>query len=82
MARSTGDHRRWLAWIFGAALLAAVVSVALHFSEGREFVLLAESAEPSWLLVALLLQATTYLPQAAIWRGVSHAAGFPLPGVR
>ena len=79
MARSTGDRRRWLAWIFGAALLAAVVSVALHFSEGREFVLLAESAEPSWLFVAFALQAATYVAQAAIWRGVSRAAGHPVP---
>jgi Mg2+-importing ATPase len=79
VARSTGDRRRWLPWLFGAALLAAVVSVALHFSEGREFVLLAESAEPSWLFVALVLQGATYLPQATIWRSVSHAAGFPLP---
>ena len=76
---ATARRSGWLAWIFGAALLAAVVSVALHFSEGREFVLLAESAEPSWLLLALLLQAATYVPQAEIWRRVSRAAGFPLP---
>jgi Mg2+-importing ATPase len=79
VARATENRSRWLAWLFGAALLAAVVSVALRFSEGREFVLLTESAEPSWLLVAFLLQAATYASQASVWRGASRTAGFPVP---
>jgi Mg2+-importing ATPase len=70
---------RWLAWIFGAALLAAVIVAALRFSEAREFVRLAENAEPWWLLVALALQAGTYLAQGQIWRSVGRASGFPLP---
>jgi Mg2+-importing ATPase len=47
---------RWLSWLFGGALLAAVIWGALHFSEERAFVRLAERAEPLWLAVALLLQ--------------------------
>jgi hypothetical protein len=32
-----GRGARWLSWIFGAAILAVVVAAALHFSEGRQF---------------------------------------------
>ena len=67
-----------LSWFLGAALLAAVVAAALHFSEERAFVRLAERAEPLWLVVALLLQAGTYVAQGAIWRRVGAAAGYQL----
>lgn len=69
----------WLAWLLGAALLASVVAGALHFSEERAFVRLAEQAEPWWLAVAVLLQAGTYLAQGEIWRRVAAASGNPLP---
>jgi Mg2+-importing ATPase len=49
------------------------VLVALHFSEGRQFVRLATQARPGWILVAALLQAATYLGQGQIWRLVTHA---------
>ena len=75
-ARQRNRHR--MAWLFGLALLGAMVSIALHFSEGREFVRIAERAEPWWLLVAVVLQAGTYLAQGQIWRTVARAAGFPL----
>ena len=65
-----GRSARWLSWILGAALLATVITAALHFSEGEAFVRLAEHAEPWWLLVALLLQAGTYVAQGGIWRRV------------
>jgi Mg2+-importing ATPase len=71
-----GAH--WKAWLSGMILLGAVVTVALHFSEGHEFIRLAERAEPWWLTVAVLLQAGTYLVQSQIWRTVAHAARFPL----
>lgn len=77
---ATDMHRgiHWMRWLSGAILLGAVVGVALHFSEGREFIRLAERAEPRWLIVAVVLQAGTYLAQGEIWRTVAHAAGFPL----
>ena len=74
-----GGATRWLTWLFGGALLAAVVGVALHFSEGREFLRLAEAAEPWWLGIAVALQAATYLAQGEVWRGVGRAAGIALP---
>lgn len=82
---STGGHpharraARWFSWVFGVAMLAAVVIAALHFSDEREFVHLAERAEPCWLAVAVLLQAGTYFAQGETWRVVTRAAAVPLP---
>lgn len=82
---STGGHpharrvARWFSWLFGVAMLAAVVIAALHFSEQREFVRLAEQAEPWWLTVAVLLQAGTYLAQGETLRVVTRAAAVPVP---
>ena len=69
----------WLAWMLGAAVLAAVVIAALHFSEQREFARLLAQAKPGWLLVAIVLQAATYLAQAEVIRGASQATGVFLP---
>jgi uncharacterized protein (TIRG00374 family) len=65
-------RRRWQLgrWWFGLALMAAVILVAAHWTEGREFALLLRRAAPEWLLLAALLQAATYLAQAAVWRVV------------
>jgi len=70
---------QWISWILGVAALAAVVVMALHFSEGREFIGLAERAEPWWLALAFILQAGTYWAQGEVFRGVGRAARFRLP---
>ena len=54
---------RWLTWLFGFAMLGAVVLGAAHFSEGRQFVGLAAHAHPHWIAIAALFQALTYLGQ-------------------
>lgn len=69
---------RRASWLFGAALLATVIAAAKHYSEGEDFVRLAEQAKPWWLAVAFLLQAGTYLAQGEVWRHVGAAAGAPL----
>ncbi len=74
----TRRRLQWLSWILGAVLLGAVVAVALRFSEAQEFVHLAERAQPWWFLLALALQAATYLAQGQIWRGVARAAKWTL----
>jgi Mg2+-importing ATPase len=56
------------------ALLAAVVAVVLRSAEEREFVRLAERAQPAWLVVAFLLQAATYLFQSEVWQAVLRPA--------
>jgi Mg2+-importing ATPase len=60
-------------------LLAVVIVAALHFSEEREFIDLAERAQPGWLLAALILQAATYAAQGEVWRSVPAACGHTLP---
>ena len=77
-ARTPGSISTWLPWLLGAALLALVIGAALHLSDGREFVSLAEHATPQWLAVSLLLQAATYIAQGEIWRRAGSAAGTPL----
>lgn len=57
-----------LSWLVGIAMLAGVVLVALHWSEERELVRVAESARPWWIAVATALQAFTYLAQGQVWR--------------
>jgi uncharacterized protein (TIRG00374 family) len=52
--------------------------VALHFSESREFVRIAERAQPGWLLAAVALQAATYVAEGQVWRTVAQAVQFPL----
>jgi Mg2+-importing ATPase len=69
----------WVSWLLGAGLLAVVIAGAVHSSEEQAFLLLAERAEPSWLMLALLLQAGTYVAQGGIWRVVSAACGDILP---
>jgi len=66
-------------WWLGIALLAAVVLVVLQRSEEREFVRLLEAVSPAWLAAALVLQASTYLARAEIWRGLTRTASAALP---
>ncbi|MHB8872560.1 MAG: lysylphosphatidylglycerol synthase transmembrane domain-containing protein [Myxococcaceae bacterium] len=61
------------------ALLAVVVIAALHVSEEREFVRIAERTQPWWLAIAIFLQAGTYLAQGESWRVVTRAAGVAVP---
>ena len=70
---------QWFSWIFGFAVLAAVIIAVLHFSEERELVRITENAQPWWLAIAILLQAGTYLAQGETWRVVTRAAKFSVP---
>lgn len=70
---------QWFSWIFGFAVLAAVIIAALHFSEERELLRITENAQPSWLAVATFLQVGTYFAQGETWRVVTRAAKFPVP---
>jgi uncharacterized protein (TIRG00374 family) len=66
----TGRLRRVLSWLPGVLLLAGLVAVATHFSEGRKFAGLLEQARPAWILMAALLQGGTYVCAAAVWQRV------------
>lgn len=79
------DSRRsrgsWINWLFGAAILASVVVLALHASDARRFPELIERARPKWLLAGVLCQSATYLAQSSIWRMVARADDRPLPSM-
>jgi uncharacterized protein (TIRG00374 family) len=68
----------WLSWILGSALLVAVVVAVLHFSDQRAFFRVAQQAKLKWLVLALLLQACTYVAQGSIWRAVVRGGRNPL----
>ena len=70
---------RWLSWALGAAVLAAVVVAATHFSEEREFARLVQQAKLDWLAVAIMLQVATYFAQAEVFRVAPQNAGVLLP---
>jgi Mg2+-importing ATPase len=70
--------QRWLPWLLGVAVLAAVVLASLHLAEERAFIHLLGQVESAWLLAALILQAGTYLSQGATWRLVLQRAGMQL----
>lgn len=64
-----------LRWTFTLILLVAVLSAAIHFSEEKDFLKILEEASPIWILVGLLLQATTYLSQSYLWKIGLKVAG-------
>jgi uncharacterized membrane protein YbhN (UPF0104 family) len=68
---------RWIPWVFGLAILAAVGLFAAHRSEWQELVRLAAHIQPAWLLLGLLLQIGTYSAGALIWQRIIVRAGTP-----
>ncbi len=70
----------WIPWLLGAAALAALVAVVLHLAEERAFLHLLEQSQPGWLVLAVALQAVTYLAQARVWNVVLSHDGHTVPG--
>jgi len=66
---------RWLAPVFGVLCLSAVFLAVRHFSDEQAFLRLAREADPSWFVVALVLQALTYPVQGEIWRKIARVDG-------
>jgi Mg2+-importing ATPase len=73
-----GSRLDWVAWLLGAAVLAAVVAASMHLAEEESFIRLLAATNPAWLVVALLLQATTYVLQGAVWRLTIYSGGHAL----
>lgn len=69
--------RTGLAWVAGLVGILALVLVVLHLGSLERMVALARSARPGWLLLALLVQAGTYLCAALVWRQALRHAGHP-----
>lgn len=70
---------RRVSWLLGLALLGTVVAVVARRSEAEAFVRVAQEAEPWWLLLAVGLQAGTYVVHGQVWRHLARAAGHRLP---
>lgn len=77
--RSGGHALRNVQIAIGLVAVAGLVTLVVHFGEGRAFVRLVEEAEPWWLVLALGLQAGTYLTQAGVWHAVLTRAGESSP---
>ena len=73
-----GKIAKWIPWLVGLAVLAAVIAASLHFTENKAFFELLSRAQPMWLFVAAGLQAATYVVEGIVWRQISAAAGFNL----
>ncbi|MGZ3458830.1 MAG: lysylphosphatidylglycerol synthase transmembrane domain-containing protein [Archangium sp.] len=66
---------RWW-WLPGVVLLVGLVAFVLaRHAEEREFLHLLRQARPAWLLVALLLQVSTYLCDGVLWQRVLARTG-------
>lgn len=65
----------WAGWLFGLLAFLMVIAVAAHLGDIRRSVELLRSLSPGWLLLALLLQAATYLSLALAWQNGLHHAG-------
>jgi hypothetical protein len=68
----------WHLLLGGLLLLGALIFLVSHLGEIERFLLLAERAEPLWLLGALALQLATYVSAAAAWRLALESGGNPV----
>jgi uncharacterized membrane protein YbhN (UPF0104 family) len=82
--KAPSDGARVGRWAFaplvaGLIILAAVVTVALHFSDIDAFAMLAQSARPEWLLAAVTAQVLTYACSTGVWRIALERTGYSPP---
>lgn len=63
--------------VSGILLLAVVIAVVVHYGEEKEFAELLRRSKPGWLVVALLLQAGTYVCAAGVWHRALAREGEP-----
>jgi len=56
------------AWLPGALLLGLLLVIGVHYGESKHFLELLQRAEPSWLVVAGVLQLATYFCTALIFK--------------
>jgi uncharacterized protein (TIRG00374 family) len=73
----TKKRAPWSQWLLAGVAVAGLVLAILHFGELERFVEMLKRAQPLWLLVAVALQAGTYVAVALGWGAVLEAAGSP-----
>jgi uncharacterized protein (TIRG00374 family) len=67
------------AWLFGAVVLAGLLTFIMHFGAIEVFLAKLRGANPLWLATALTCQLATYLSAAAVWFRILKRAGSPPP---
>lgn len=77
--RRRSRWRRWGGWISGLLILAALVVAVLHLGEIERFVHLITHIRVAWVIVALGLQAGTYICIAAVWYLALRQSGHARP---
>lgn len=80
----TGDARKdpapsFRSWFLGLLLISGLIVFVSRFAELERFAELLRSAEPTWLLLALVLQGATYVSVACLWYLALRLGGSPLP---
>src|ERR1019366_5060558 len=68
-----------VAWLFGAVVLAGLITFIMHFGAIETFLAKLRGANPVWLAAAIGCQLATYVSAAAVWFRVLKRAGSPLP---
>nr|WP_228530991.1 MULTISPECIES: lysylphosphatidylglycerol synthase transmembrane domain-containing protein [Myxococcaceae] len=66
-------------WGVGGAILVALGIAVARFGEQRQLLEIAREARPAWLLLALALQALTYVADARLWEHILVEAGTHRP---
>lgn len=69
------EVRSVLSWAFGLLGFLALILVVLHFGSPERVIELARSARPTWLALAVVVQAATYGSAALVWRQALRHAG-------
>ena len=67
--------RALLSWAIGLLGFLALILAVLYFGSLGRMIALARSARPAWMLLALLVQAATYVSAALVWRQALYRAG-------
>jgi hypothetical protein len=67
------------AWIFGALVLAGLVTFVVHFGALKVLIATVRDASPVWLAAGVCCQVATYAYAAAVWFRVLKRAGSSLP---
>lgn len=83
MAARKRSSRSWhwstyLPWVFGSAILVAVIVVSVHLSEARDFFRVIQRSQPRWILIATLLQLLTYVAQGEVFRAAVRLRGYSI----
>jgi glycosyltransferase 2 family protein len=59
--------RTLLFWVIGVLGFLALILAVVHFGSLERLINLVRTASPAWLLLALLVQALTYVSAALVW---------------